>query len=193
MENRDRLIEKVHDFLNNENLFEHSLAVATTAEKLAVEYDYDRNKAYIAGLLHDIGGVYPNNERIERAENFGISLLAEEYEFPLMIHQKLSKWLAEEKFKITDIEILEAVECHTTLHANYTKLDLILFLADKISWDGGDNAPFKEGLLCSLEDSMETAALYYINFIKQAGLKVVHPWLIEAQTELSDRLEKLSL
>ncbi|QDK71856.1 bis(5'-nucleosyl)-tetraphosphatase (symmetrical) YqeK [Lactococcus protaetiae] len=193
MENRDRLIEKVHDFLNSEKLFEHSLAVATTAEKLAVEYDYDRNKAYIAGLLHDIGGVYPNDERVERAENFGISLLAEEYEFPLIIHQKLSKWLAKEKFKITDIEILEAVECHTTLRANYTKLDLILFLADKISWDGGDNAPFKEGLLYSLEDSMEAAALYYINFIKQAGLKVVHPWLIEAQTELSDRLKKLSL
>lgn len=173
-----------------------------------ISQSISKNQAFVAGLLHDIGGIYPNHQRIEKAELFGIDLLTEEREFPLIIHQKLSKYLAREYFKITDENILSAIECHTTLKEYFTELDLILFLADKISWDGGDNAPFKEGLLTALSvknDSKKiltenkngltissvnlmSAALYYIDFIINDGLKVAHPWLLEAKKDLENQL-----
>lgn len=170
-----QLIEEVRLFLRNDQLFEHCLAVAKTAEQLVIDYSeksgiaqkekliakstdenlkliftdgvqqkeisqsISKSQAFVAGLLHDIGGVYPNHQRVEKAELFGIELLTEEREFPLIIHQKLSKYLAREHFKITDENILSAIECHTTLKENFTELDLIVFLADKISWDGGDD------------------------------------------------------
>ncbi len=219
-----QLVEEVRLFLRNDQLFEHCLAVAKTAEQLVIDYSeksvivqkekliakntdenlkliftdgeqqkeinqfISKSQAFVAGLMHDIGGVYPNHQRVEKAELFGIELLTEEREFPLIIHQKLSKYLAREHFKITDENILSAIECHTTLKENFTELDLIVFLADKISWDGGDNAPFKEGLLTALSVNLQSAALYYIDFIINDGLKVAHPWLLEAKKDLENQL-----
>ena len=102
------LIEEVNIFLNNDQLFEHCLAVAKTAEALTEELtdsNERRSQAFIAGLLHDIGGIYPNDQRVEKAEIFNIELLTEEREFPLIIHQKLSKYLASQHFKITDEQV----------------------------------------------------------------------------------------
>ncbi|MDM5146351.1 hypothetical protein ICE98_03488 [Lactococcus lactis] len=219
-----QLVEEVRLFLRNDQLFEHCLAVAKTAEQLVIDYSEKsvivqkekliakntdenlkliftdgvqqkeinqlsvRSQAFIAGLLHDIGGIYPNDQRVEKAEIFNIELLTEEREFPLIIHQKLSKYLASQHFKITDENILSAIECHTTLKENFTELDLIVFLADKISWDGGDNAPFRQGLLTALSVNLQSAALYYINFIIDDGLKVAHPWLLEAKKDLENQL-----
>lgn len=178
------MIKKLEIFVNNDFLFQHSLAVAKTAKELAEKNHADSDQAFIAGLLHDIGGIYPNNERVKIAEKLGIELLKEELEFPLIIHQKISKLLAKIFFGVLDENTLNAIECHTTLRANFTELDLIVFLADKISWDGGDNAPFKKVLNEALETSLEAAALAYIDFIIDEGLKVVHPWLLEAREQL---------
>ena len=106
------LIEEVNFFLNNDQLFEHCLAVAKTVEALTEELtdsNERRSQAFIAGLLHDIGGIYPNDQRVEKAEIFNIELLTEEREFPLIIHQKLSKYLASQHFKITDEQVLSAI------------------------------------------------------------------------------------
>ena len=165
-------------------LFQHCLAVANEARDLAAQNDENPEKAYAAGLLHDVGGIFPTVERIQAAEQFGLDLLPEEREFPLIIHQKLSRALAQRELGIDDGTILDAIECHTTLRAGFTKLDLIVFLADKICWDGGDNAPFKDGLQANLAVSLEEAARFYIDFILQEGLKVEHPWLVAAREEL---------
>ncbi|MEY8514643.1 hypothetical protein [Lactococcus taiwanensis] len=49
--------------------------------------------------------------------------------------------------------------------------------------------PFKEGLLTELSVSLESAALYYIDFILAEGLKVAHPWLLEARKDLRRHLQ----
>jgi HD superfamily phosphohydrolase YqeK len=33
------------------------------------------------------------------------------------------------------IDILDSISCHTTLKANPAKLDMLLFISDKIKWD----------------------------------------------------------
>jgi HD superfamily phosphohydrolase YqeK len=108
--------------------------------------------------LHDISVVFPNYERIRVSKALGIEVLLEEEIFPLIIHQKISKVMALEIFKIQDETILNAIGCHTTLRSTSTKLDRVLFVADKIEWDQRDS------------------------------LKVVHPWLEDAYYELKTSL-----
>ncbi|MBO0462662.1 bis(5'-nucleosyl)-tetraphosphatase (symmetrical) YqeK [Enterococcus sp. DIV1298c] len=171
--------------------YKHCIAVGDCAEKLAVNYNINSEKAKIAGYLHDVSAIYPNDRRITIAKEMGIELNQEELIFPMIIHQKISKRMAEKIFKITDNEILSAIECHTTLKGKYSQLDLVVFVADKISWDQKGIPPYLDGLMLALEDSLESAALYYIEYILDQGVKVVHPWLKEAHETLSKKVSKV--
>ena len=41
-----------------------------------------------------------------------------------------------------DEETLNAICCHTTLRKHATKMDLVLFVADKIEWDQNGTPPY---------------------------------------------------
>lgn len=51
-----------------------------------------------------------------KSRNMKIDPAEEKYHF--LLHQRISKIIAEERFGIDDAEILSAVECHTTLKKN---------------------------------------------------------------------------
>ena len=57
-----------------ENRYLHSLAVADEALRLADMYGADRNKAYLAGLLHDITKNASVEEHLNIFDTFGIIL-----------------------------------------------------------------------------------------------------------------------
>lgn len=192
----DTLSNKTKQFYKQNgcmHIYEHSLNVANKAIELANFFHCDDdiiNRVYIAGLLHDIGGIYPASRRIDVAKQFHIKLLDEEYSFPLIVHQKLSGYLAKEIFKIHDNRILDSIECHTTLRSQYQIEDLIVFLADKIAWDQDYVPPYLDALLKKIDCSLEEAALCYIDYILVNGIKVVHPWLLIAKQELEQNIQK---
>lgn len=171
----------------HQRTFEHCVTVGDFAYHLGENIldEKDRKRVRIAGYLHDISAIYPNEERIEVAERFGLEILKEERAFPLIIHQKISRKMAQDIFQIEDEGILSAIECHTTLKSGYSKLDLVLFLADKIKWDQEGKPPYLEALKMKLADSLDAAALYYIDFILHNGIKVPHPWLLQAHAQLN--------
>ncbi len=82
------------------------------------------------------------------------------------------------------LRFLSAITCHTTLKENFSKLDLIVFLADKIEWDRADAAPFLEELLAALDNSLEAAALCYLDWLFAGDLLVAHPWAVAAKQQL---------
>ncbi len=127
---------------NKEFTYKHSIRVANEAKKIAEKFHVDKEKAAIAGYLHDISGIFPNEERIAVAEEFGVEIVEAERKFPMIIHQKLSRVIAKEIFKVEDEEILNAICCHTTLRKHATKMDLVLFVADKIEWDQKGTPPY---------------------------------------------------
>ncbi|MDX8047189.1 bis(5'-nucleosyl)-tetraphosphatase (symmetrical) YqeK [Gracilibacillus sp. S3-1-1] len=174
---------------NCNHIYQHSVRVAQMAENLAIKFKVDKNAAYIAGLLHDIGGIVPNNERIHVGQLLNVNLLPEEREFPMIIHQKISKVIAEEIFFIKDQKILEAIECHTTLRANPSLLDHVVFVADKIEWDQNGIPPYIDDLHTSLSISIENASFSYVDFLmrRKERLKVIHPWLSESYIYLKER------
>ena len=66
------------------HIYNHSLQVANKAVELANLFHVDhevKNNVYIAALLHDVGGIYPNEQRVQIAKQFGIVLVDEEYFF----------------------------------------------------------------------------------------------------------------
>ena len=58
----------------NEKRYIHSLCVADEAKRLAVKYGADAEKAYLAGLLHDITKNATHDEQLLFFKQFGIML-----------------------------------------------------------------------------------------------------------------------
>lgn len=112
--------------------YEHSLSVSFTCMALAMRYGYDLEKAELAGLLHDCAKCYDNNSIIAAYRNSGMELTEGELQAPSIIHSRLGARMAEEKFGITDPEILSAISCHTTGKPDMSLLDKILYIADYI-------------------------------------------------------------
>ncbi|OAB47168.1 bis(5'-nucleosyl)-tetraphosphatase (symmetrical) YqeK [Paenibacillus antarcticus] len=199
-ENLTKKIEFTSDLKRNIHLFltinkcpqtaDHCIDVGTEARRLAFMFEANHEAAEIAGWLHDISAVFPNSERIDISRQLQIDILPEEELFPMIIHQKISKVMARDIFGITDQEILDAVGCHTTLRANATLLDQVLFVADKIAWDQSGAPPYIEELNRNLKNSLTHGAFAYINYLweRQETLKVVHPWLKEAYEELKNKV-----
>jgi predicted HD superfamily hydrolase involved in NAD metabolism len=169
--------------------YEHCLEVGDYAFELGKKFLKEPYKARIAGYLHDISAVYPNEARISVAGKMGLDLYKEERDFPMIIHQRISKEMALQQFGITDSEILSAIECHTTLKGDYSTVDLVVFVADKIKWDQSGEPPYLASLLQALTISLEQAAAYYIEYLLNHELKVAHPWLLEAHQTLKERLK----
>ncbi|MEK4933048.1 bis(5'-nucleosyl)-tetraphosphatase (symmetrical) YqeK [Bacillus sp. FSL M7-1345] len=176
---------------NKEVTYKHSIRVANEARKIAGIFYEDEEKAAIAGCLHDISAIFPNQERVAVAEKFGIEILQEEREFPMIIHQKLSSVIAKEIFKIEDEEVLNAISCHTTLRKHATKMDLVLFVSDKLEWDQIGTPSYLIEVKKGLEKSLEHAAFVYISYLweRKDTLKVIHPWLEEAYWYLKGIVE----
>lgn len=168
----------------------HCFDVGAESRRLALIFDANPTSAETAGWLHDISAVFPNNDRIDAARQLQIEILPEEERFPMIIHQKISKVMAKEIFNITDEDILNAVGCHTTLRANPTLLDQVLFVADKISWDQKGTPPYINELNRNLQESITHGAFAYINFlwVRKETLKVIHPWLTDAYEDLKDKV-----
>jgi predicted HD superfamily hydrolase involved in NAD metabolism len=176
-------------FLNHHecpNTAIHCFDVADQAAALARRYGADPGEAALAGWLHDISAVIPNNKRLGAAQDLGLEILPEEAEVPLLLHQKLSAEIAREIFNMHRQEVLAAIGCHTTLRANPTTLDYVLFVADKLAWDQKGPPPYLDDLKAALETSLELAAYRYQDYLLHSGKIITpHPWMLASYQELS--------
>lgn len=165
----------------------HSIAVASTAGGLAERFNVDPEQSYAAGLLHDCSCVVTNELRLQYFRERGLLVLPEEEKFPMLIHQQHSAIMAREIFDVDDSEVLVAVACHTTLRAESTPLDKVLFLADKISWDQAGEAPFLPLITAGLSEGLDAGCLAYISWLlgPDGGIRIPHPWLLAALQDLS--------
>jgi len=170
----------------------HVNDVAQEASELAPRFLEKAEGAFCAGLLHDISAVFPNEDRVKVATELGIEVLPEEKICPAILHQKISRVMAEKIFGITDPNILSAMGCHTTLKENASVLDKIVFISDKIMWDQVHSAPYQSDVLKALEISLDEACFCYLDYLWQQreNLAVVHPWMAAAYKQLHDSLGK---
>ena len=76
--------------------------------------------------------------------------------------------------------------CHTTLRPSAGKLDLVLFIADKIAWDQPGQPPYLDGMTASLDRSLAQAARVYLEYLREHLSGPLHPWARAALIELLD-------
>lgn len=124
----------IQPFLS-EKRFYHSECVAAEAEKLAIAYGADPEKAWIAGILHDIMKEEPPEQQLKRMDEFGIILTDLERDAQKLWHAVLGAAYLEKELHITDPDIIDPVLYHTTARADMTLPEKILFIADYISAD----------------------------------------------------------
>lgn len=127
------LREKVKNDLETDYMrYRHTLGVADTCACIAMCYEFDMEKAYIAGLLHDCAKCIPDEQKISECIKNNIEISDIEQSSPYLLHSKLGAHYAKTKYGITDNEICEAIKYHTTGKPDMTMLEKILFVADYI-------------------------------------------------------------
>ncbi|MBQ3604494.1 MAG: bis(5'-nucleosyl)-tetraphosphatase (symmetrical) YqeK [Clostridia bacterium] len=189
MQNQDIFDLIKNKYLNNnkEDVLHHVENVADIAVKLAKVYKLDIVKIKLAALLHDISAIMTPQEMYKFAKARGLEIDPAEEKYHSLLHQRVSKIIVQEEYGITDLDILGAVECHTTLKKNSSIYDKIIFIADKISWDTNFSPLFDDLLKSGTIDSLDKACYSYIKYQFENNLLVMpHKWIIDAYTELSN-------
>lgn len=124
---REKLLTSI-----GERRYNHSIGVMETAVNLASIYNYDVDKARLAGLLHDCAKFKDPLNLLKRVNDFGIILDDIMYANNELIHGPLGAKIAEFEYGVKDSEILNAIKYHTTGRENMTLLEKIIYIADYI-------------------------------------------------------------
>ncbi|MEG1834904.1 MAG: bis(5'-nucleosyl)-tetraphosphatase (symmetrical) YqeK [Oscillospiraceae bacterium] len=130
----DEFLEEIKKRLTKARFY-HSLNVADEAKKLAEFYGADKEKAFTAGLVHDIMKDTDKNEQLRILEKNGISLTNTEKDNPKLWHAISGAVFLEKELNVTDKEIISAVRFHTTGKENMTLIEKIIYIADYIAAD----------------------------------------------------------
>ncbi|MBR7070826.1 MAG: bis(5'-nucleosyl)-tetraphosphatase (symmetrical) YqeK [Clostridia bacterium] len=172
----------------NEKRYYHSLCVAEEAKRLAEKYGADAEKAYIAGLLHDITKNAPKEEHELLFRASGTKLSVIEQKSQKLWHAISGEIYLRTVLNIDDPEILEAIRYHTTAKANIPLLSEVLYLADFTSADRDyDDVDIMRKLVDQSMDEAYAYALSYTVCDLASRYLAVHPDTVEAYNEIALR------
>ena len=145
--------------------FEHSLNVAQQAVHLAQKYGADEQKAYIAGILHDVCKNLPQSEQLQWMEKSAIILDNNLLEQPPVWHGFAAAEYIRQVLGIEDEDIINAVRYHTVARAGMSKLEQIIYLADLTSKerDYPDAEKMREIVERSLTAGMREALIFAVS------------------------------
>ena len=115
--------------------YQHSLNVAAECRKLAEKYGEDPDKAYFAGLLHDVCKELPAEEQKRLVLESGFAVCREEIETRSLWHAVAGAYFVKNVFGVEDIDIINSIRFHTVGRAGMTRLEEIVYLGDLVSAD----------------------------------------------------------
>lgn len=161
--------------------YEHTNGVAYTAACLAMRYDYDMEKAYIAGLLHDCAKCMTHKERLEYCQKHDLFVSNIEEANPSLLHAKVGAEMSRRKYKINDEEIYNSILFHTTGHPNMTLLEKIIYIADYLE-PNRDEAPnlalVRKQVFVDIDTALRTILKDSITYLEKSD-KPIDPMTME--------------
>ena len=166
--------------------YTHSMNVANSAVELAKRYGADADKAYIAGLLHDITKETGKAAQLEIIKYAGVELHPFDKRGDKFLHQASGSAMAK-ILGIEDEEILDAIRYHTTGKANMTMLEQIIYLADFISADRDykDIDIIRKETQRGIEYGLLYGTAYTIKSVASRQI-LLHPMTVEAYNWIID-------
>lgn len=168
----------------------HCLCVADSAQMLAERYGEDPQRAYIAGLLHDVTREEKPARQLQLLAKAGIILTPLEKGAVSLYHAMSGAIYCRAVLGISDSGILNAIRYHTTGRANMRLLEKILFVADIISADR--NYPDVNVTRHKAEQNLDDALLFGLEFTVNNlnSMHVpVHPDTLEAYQFIKSEAE----
>lgn len=170
-----------------QGLAEHVLRVADEADRLAKVHGVDRDAARLAALGHDILRGHSAERLLQIAAEQGFVADDVDLAEPILMHGPLAVPILREQYGVLDADVLGAVAAHTTARAGMTRLQKLLFVADKIEPHkmGGRPAVIRVGDLA--ETDLDAALLAYLDVQVVQALErgwPLHPNTIAARNEL---------
>lgn len=175
----------------SEYRFYHSLNVADEAKRLALKYGADAEKAFTAGLVHDIMKDTPKPEQLKLFEKYGVQLTPVELNSPKVWHAMCGELFLRNELKLTDEEILKAVRYHTTARAGMSLLEKVLYVADYTSAerDYDDVDIMREKADRDLDEAILYGLQYTLDEMIKEG-RPVHPDSLDAYNEAAMLINK---
>jgi nicotinate-nucleotide adenylyltransferase len=154
--------------------FYHSRCVADQCVKLAGLNNVDANRAYTAGILHDICKEDDPERLLEVVKRCGFEVDAVELREKKLWHTIAGAVFARDELKITDTEIISAMRHHSTGKPAMTTLELIVYLSDWVSMDREHDYTSKFRALA--EENLEHAAgvimAFNLDYLRGLGKEI---------------------
>lgn len=169
----------------------HSICVAEQAKHLAEIFGGDAEKAYTAGLIHDIMRYEPPEKMLELIENDGQFLTESEKNITVTLHAIAGEVFLRKELNVTDKDILSAVRWHTTGKEDMSLLEKIIYVADLTSEDR--EYPDIIEVRAMAEESLDKTCLRGLSFTIEDNAKKcrpIHIDTIKAFNFLAERIIK---
>ncbi len=173
-----------------EKRYKHTMGTVRCAIELAARYGADARKARLAALLHDCAK-FNIPEQIRLCERYGVDVKELLAISPAIIHGPLGAAIARAEYGVTDEDVLSAIYWHTLCRENMTKLEKIIYLADKIEpnrdYDGVEliraaaDRGLDRGVLACMDRSID-----YVH----ASDKALHPNILLSRAYIRKQLQK---
>ncbi len=160
----------------SEKRYYHSLCVADSCVRLCEKYGGDKEKMYLAGLLHDIMKEAGKDKVFSLCKKYGYVMTELEKRSHKLWHAPAGAVYVKYELKIDDPVIFSAIKYHTTGRENMTQEEKILFIADFISADRNydDVDVIRSKAEISLEDAMIYGLSYTIRDLSKRNIPI-HP------------------
>lgn len=158
----------------NDSRYNHSLCVAKSAGELADKYGANHNKAYLAGILHDITKQTSEEEQLQLIEKFDILCEDTQMDSKALWHAVTGAAYVKNILKFTDEDFLNSIRYHTTSRKGASLLEDVVYIADFISEDRDypDVDVMREKSQRSLAEAKEYGLAYTIADNTQKGRRV---------------------
>ena len=174
---REKLIEDI-----GEARYSHSIRVMETSILLAEKYGADIEKARTAAILHDCAKFEDGVNLLKLASEFDIMLDRVMENNLELLHGPIGAKIAELEYKVTDIEVLDAIRFHTTGREDMTILDKIIYISDYIepnrNFDGLEQV--RKLAFTNIDSSILLAMENTIRFLLEKN-KLIHLDTIKAR------------
>lgn len=173
MENYEKYIDLLRSMLSKKR-FQHCLNVADESKRLADKYGADTEKAYLAGLLHDIKKEEKLSDMEKTVRKSKMNVEQTEIETQALWHAIASAEYVKNVLKITDNDIISAIRFHTIGKANMTTLEKVVYLGDLVSIDREykDVAKMRKSCYNNINRAMFEAMQFAVGDLVRKGDKI---------------------
>jgi predicted HD superfamily hydrolase involved in NAD metabolism len=165
----------------------HIDRVVQLADDLARRHNLDVARVRLAAQGHDLLRAVPPADLLARAEARGLTIDPVERAAPVMLHGPLGALELEERFGVEDADVLHAIWWHTSGHPDYGREAWAMFVADKVEPSKVARTPALAPIRSLADDSLEAAALAYLDFRVEEALALrrqIHPQATLARNAL---------